>query len=106
MAASGNGMTFYCLSIFLLSWFRLMLCVYIFHDGGSYHIETSPLIYSANQWTDFYIIGVSVMKELTNIHISVPLFNLHTESKVLTFVNTVGKPDMLTSKVFNEKFIY
>ena len=34
------------------------------HDGGRYHIETSPLIYSANQWTGFYMIKVSVMKEL------------------------------------------
>ena len=31
--------------------------------GGSYHIETSPLICRANQWTDFYMIGTSVMKE-------------------------------------------
>ena len=36
-----------------------------FHDGGPYHIETSPLIYRANQWTDFYMIGTTVMKELT-----------------------------------------
>ena len=28
------------------------------------HIETSPLIYSANQWTGFYMIGTSFMKEL------------------------------------------
>ena len=25
----------------------------LFHDGGPYHIETSPLICSANQWTGF-----------------------------------------------------
>ena len=24
-----------------------------FQDGGRYHIETSPLICSANQWTGF-----------------------------------------------------
>ena len=29
------------------------------------HTETSPLIFRANQWTDFYMITVSVMKELT-----------------------------------------
>ena len=28
------------------------------------HIETSPLIYSANQWTGFYMIRPTVMKEL------------------------------------------
>ena len=37
----------------------------LFYDGGRYHIETSPLIRSANQWTGFYMITASVMKELT-----------------------------------------
>ena len=36
----------------------------LFHDGGRYHIEASPLICSANQWTGFYTITASVMKEL------------------------------------------
>ena len=36
----------------------------IFHDGGRYHIETNPLICRANQWTGFYMITASVMKEL------------------------------------------
>ena len=36
-----------------------------FHDGGRYHIETSPLICGANQWTGFYMITASVMKGLT-----------------------------------------
>ena len=35
-----------------------------FHDGGRYHVETSPLICSANRWTGFYMITASVMKEL------------------------------------------
>ena len=29
----------------------------LFHDRGPYHIETSPLICRANQWTGFYMIG-------------------------------------------------
>ena len=29
-----------------------------------YHIETSPLICFANQWTGFYMISASVVKEL------------------------------------------
>ena len=33
---------------------------------GPYHTDTSPLICKANQWTGFYMIGVSVMKELTD----------------------------------------
>ena len=36
----------------------------LFHDGGQYHIETRPLIYFANQWTNFDMISASVMKEL------------------------------------------
>ena len=35
-----------------------------FNDGGPNHIETSQLICSANQWTGFYMIETSVMKEL------------------------------------------
>ena len=34
----------------------------LFLDGSSGPIETNPLICSANQWTGFYIIGTSVMK--------------------------------------------
>ena len=39
-------------------------------DGGRYHIETSPLIYRVNQWSGFYMISASVMKELKE-HIKV-----------------------------------
>ena len=35
----------------------------LFHDGGRYHIETSSLFCSANQWTDFYMITASVIKK-------------------------------------------
>ena len=37
---------------------------FLFHDGGPYHIETSRLICRVNQWTVFYMIGTSFMKEL------------------------------------------
>ena len=36
----------------------------LFHDGGLYRIETSPLICRANQRTGFYMITASVMKKL------------------------------------------
>ena len=36
----------------------------LFHDGGRYHIEPSPFICFSNQWTGFYMITASVMKEL------------------------------------------
>ena len=37
---------------------------YLFHDGGPYPVETSPLICKANHWNGFYMIGIFVMKEL------------------------------------------
>ena len=40
---------------------------WVFHDGGIYHIETSPLICTANQWTGFYMTGTYVMKEFKDI---------------------------------------
>ena len=42
--------------------------VELFHDGGPYHIETSPLIFRPNQWIGFYMIGTSTVKELTHYH--------------------------------------
>ena len=38
--------------------------VKLYHDGGFYHIETSPLICRANQWTGSYMMRPSFMKEL------------------------------------------
>ena len=39
----------------------------LFHDGGLYHIETNPLIGSANQQTGFYMTETSVIKELKHL---------------------------------------
>ena len=38
---------------------------YLFRNGGQFHIETSPLICSANQSNIFYMIETLVMKELS-----------------------------------------
>ena len=44
---------------------KIFLCIFWpFHHGGRYHIETSPLICRADQWTGFYMITASVMKGL------------------------------------------
>ena len=43
------------------------MCIQLFNDGGLYHIEISPLICRANQWTGFYMITASVMKELRKV---------------------------------------
>ena len=39
----------------------------LFHYGNPYHIESSPLICSANQWIGFYMMGASVLKELRTL---------------------------------------
>ena len=64
--------------------------VMVFHDGGCYHIETSPLICcSANQWTGFYMIMTSVIKELTRPdHFKWSISNIHFLI-ILTIFKTV-----------------
>ena len=40
----------------------------LFYDRGPYHIESSLLICSANQWTGFFhMIGTSITKELKQV---------------------------------------
>ena len=39
----------------------------LFHDGGRYHIETSPLICGADQWTGFYMKTAFVNRELNKL---------------------------------------
>ena len=41
-----------------------VLSIWLFHDGGPYHIETSILICSANKWTGFYMIGTPVVERV------------------------------------------
>ena len=53
-------------SISLFFFFQLRK---LFHDGDPYNLEISRLICSANQWTGFYMIGASVIKELTEISV-------------------------------------
>ena len=50
---------------------NLIQYIHLFHDGGPYHIETSRLICRANQWTSFYKIRTSVMKELNAKYVHV-----------------------------------
>ena len=46
------------IEINLINWVKF---AQLFHDGDRYRTETSPL---ANQWTGFYMITASVLKEL------------------------------------------
>ena len=48
-------------------WISVCLWIPVFHDGETYNIESSSLIYSANQWTGFYMIGTSFIKELNTL---------------------------------------
>ena len=43
---------------------NLQKALHLFPEGDFYHIETSLVIWRANQWTGSYKIGTSVMKEL------------------------------------------
>ena len=47
-----------------------------------YHIKTSPLICGENQWTGFYMIAASVMKELTHF---MPLVHLRSLENLWLF---------------------
>ena len=53
---------------------------WLFHDGGPYHIVTSSLICSANQWIVYYMIGTSVMKELIPAFFTISLTHLESVS--------------------------
>ena len=71
-----------------------MILRWFFHDGGSYPIETSPLICRANQWTGFCMMGPSVMKEFK-------IFSrllLHLRKPVLLL--TLNLTSLLTSWTF------
>ena len=64
----------------------------IFHNGGPHHIETSPLICRESQWSSFYMIRISVTKELT------------TETgTVWTF--TLQKIDMFSTMLWSLKYV-
>ena len=54
-----------------------------FHDGDPYHIETSPLICSTNQWAGFYTERTSVMKDL-----NYTLWESKTMSKLFRVIST------------------
>ena len=46
------------------------------HNRGPYHIETSLLICRTNEWTGFYMIATSVIKELKCFFIASNIFIL------------------------------
>ena len=57
------------------------------HDGCLHHIETNPMICSSNHWTDFYITGTSIIKELMAAHINSFLWNTKAVFLTLSIYN-------------------
>ena len=53
-----------CLKRETSAYMQLDITHELFHEGSPSHIETSPLIFGANQWTGFYMIEISTMKAL------------------------------------------
>ena len=49
-------------NFFYFSYLHYSYSLQLFHDGGPYHLVTSPLIYRANQLTSFYMIRTFFMK--------------------------------------------
>ena len=54
---------------------------WIFHDGGPYCTDSSPLIYITNHWTGCYTTRTSVMKELM-------LCYLHVLNEIYSLIMT------------------
>ena len=54
---------------------------------NTHHIETNALICSANQWTGFYMIGTSVMKELIARCAQCPQNKFNGNFSVLRMIN-------------------
>ena len=64
-------------------YFLQTICLLILiPDGDSHHMEVSPLICRAKQWTGFYMIGTSVMKELKFSKI-INIFLLYCDSIIM-----------------------
>ena len=77
----------------------------LFRDGGSYHIETSPLVCRANQWTGFDMILISVTKGLTQL---VPFFPFTSVlSNILRYSEVKLQPSQVSrSGFFPSTFLY
>ena len=64
--------------------YQVVICKHnlseLFHYKGRYHIEISPLICTSNQWTGFYMITASVMKELRKCEAEFSFINPLTTS--------------------------
>ena len=60
-------------------------------------METSPLICLANQWTSFYMIGISVMEELRCFKFTLRTLGKRSEKQVLPSTFNLAKKKLLDS---------
>ena len=58
--------------------------------GGPYHIETSSLMCRATQWTGFYMMRASVMKQLMEINKAVNDIYQNTVLKSVMPISDMG----------------
>ena len=75
------------------------------HDGGCHHIETSLLICRANQWTGFYLITASVMKELMKNFSAEPFQHIETKAGVQSNIIHLPSQSKGTESIF-EIFLF
>ena len=84
------------LEIFIRTSFIYVL---LSHNGDPYHIETGPL---KTQWTRFYMIGASVMKEFLKIsHKPQNEFRMYFLRKDFLNNTSSDKKGVISAKVFN-----
>ena len=60
--------------------------VYLFHGGGPYHVEISPLVCRVNQRTGFYMAETSIMKQLIFVYLT----NRKQRTKLITAIARKG----------------
>ena len=72
---------------------------------SSHHIETSPLICSAYQWTGFYMIGTSAMKEVKARFLSAKVFGSSRESYQIRTLRQSLRRSWITNSSTRHKII-
>ena len=75
------------------------------HDGGSCHIETSPLICRANQWTCIYMIETFVMKELNHFKLVSEAYVGHCQTSLMKLFRK-NSYHLIAAKYFCKKLHY
>ena len=78
-----------------------MTNINFFYDGSPYHIETSPLNCKANQWTGFFMIGTSIIKELKHVNVKKRLYKKIIHSHFIVRLDHITRKDFDKNSVTN-----